>query len=241
MSALEKRISDALADAAARSIDIAASITETETAITAADHVALAERIKALDPAQSPDPVKARAAMEDAAFTRDRLKTLLPRLQQHFQTVVAREELATWRSRHDDVKERRDAAAAKLQEVYEPFVEQIVSVLLEIEQIDHDIRQVNATTPADGATGTHLEPVEIVARAPSGPNWSSIMNDLRLPHWAPHAGQAWPPHRPIDFAQLQISTRPPGDPRRYTARWYEVYEEEKLRASRGQVERNQAG
>jgi hypothetical protein len=59
------------------------------------------------------------------------------------------------------------------------------------------------------------------------------MTDLRLPHWAPHDGMAWPPHRPIDFAQLQMSTRPPGDPRLYTARWYEVHEEEKMRASRG--------
>jgi hypothetical protein len=137
----------------------------------------------------------------------------LPRLKKHYETVAAREELARWRSRHNEVKERRDAAAANLQALYEPFVEQIVPLLLEIEQIDHAIGQVNATTPADGATKMRLEPVEIVARAPSGPNWSSIIRDLRLPHWAPHAGQAWPPHRSIDFAQLQMATRPPGDPR----------------------------
>jgi hypothetical protein len=76
-----------------------------------------------------------------------------------------------------------------------------------------------------------LEPVEVVARGPSGPNWSSIMIDPRLPHWAPHAGQAWQPHRPIDFAQLQMATRPPDDPRLYTARWYEVHEQQAARAS----------
>jgi hypothetical protein len=171
--------------------------------------------------------------LEAAEFARDRLRTLLPRVQEHHKAVAAREALARWRSRHDAVKERRDALAAQLQALYQPFVEQIVPLLLEIEEVDCQIRQVNATAPLDGTTGMHLQPVEIVARAPSGMNWLSIMADLRLPHWAPHAGLAWPPHRPIDFVQLQMSTRPPGDPRLYSARWWEVQEEKKLRASRG--------
>jgi hypothetical protein len=44
-----------------------ALIAETQEAITAADTAAQAERVKALDPVASPDPVKARVAMEDAA------------------------------------------------------------------------------------------------------------------------------------------------------------------------------
>ena len=44
----------------------------------AATNAAVAEREKALDPLASPDITKARAAMEDAAFTRDRLRTVLP-------------------------------------------------------------------------------------------------------------------------------------------------------------------
>jgi hypothetical protein len=158
---------------------------------------------------------------------------LLPRLHDRHKAAVAREALARWKAQHEVVKERRDALAAKFQGLYEPFVGEIVPVLLEIEQVDHQIRQVNATAPLDGTTGMYLQPVEIVARAPSRPNWPSIMTDLRLPHWSPHGGMAWPPHRPIDFAQLQMATRPPGDPRLYTARWYEVHEEEKARASRG--------
>src|SRR6476660_9454494 len=106
MSALERRVAAVLADDTARSTDIASLITGTETAITAADQAAEAERVKALDPALSPDPVKARAAMEDAAFTRDRLKTLLPRLRDRHKAAVAREELTRWRSRHTEVKER---------------------------------------------------------------------------------------------------------------------------------------
>ena len=50
----------------------------------AADKTEEEERTKALDPALSPDPKAARQAMEDAAFTRDRLKTLLPRLEARY-------------------------------------------------------------------------------------------------------------------------------------------------------------
>jgi hypothetical protein len=44
----------------------------------------------------SPGPTKARAAMEDAAFTRDRLRIVLPRLQARLKRVVASEYAARW-------------------------------------------------------------------------------------------------------------------------------------------------
>jgi hypothetical protein len=229
MIALEKKITDALADEAVTSANLAALISELEAGIAEANENAEHERAKALDPAASPDPKAAHEALLAAEFACERLRMLVPRLVAHLRAVTAREELARWRSRHNEVKQRRDAAVAKLQALYEPFVEQIVPLLLEIEQIDYDIRQVNATAPPDGTTGMYLQPVEIVARAPSGP---SILKDLKLPHWAPHAGQAWPPHRLIDFVQLQMSTLPGGDRRLYSSRWWEV-QEEKLRASRG--------
>jgi hypothetical protein len=54
-----------------KSLDVEALIQEVKAAITAADGTAEAQRVKALDPVASPDPARARAAMEDAAFTRD--------------------------------------------------------------------------------------------------------------------------------------------------------------------------
>jgi hypothetical protein len=86
---LEQQIASALSSDTTSDV-IAHLITEVETAIIAADKAAEAERDKALDPLASPDPVKARAAMEDATFTRDRLRTVLPRLQQRFSEVKAR-------------------------------------------------------------------------------------------------------------------------------------------------------
>ena len=55
------------------SADIAEMIAEVESAITAADEAAEAEREKALDPALYPDPKAAREAIEAAEFARDRL------------------------------------------------------------------------------------------------------------------------------------------------------------------------
>jgi hypothetical protein len=77
-AALEKRITTALA-ADTTSSDLATLIQETEAGIVAAD--AAAERERAFDPALSPDPGEARAAMENATFAANRLRMLLPRLQ----------------------------------------------------------------------------------------------------------------------------------------------------------------
>jgi hypothetical protein len=79
MYALEEHITSALTDNIASS-DLEALIAETEAAIVAADTAADAAREKALDPVLSPDPAAARAAMEQAWFDRDRLRSVLPRL-----------------------------------------------------------------------------------------------------------------------------------------------------------------
>jgi hypothetical protein len=85
-----------------------ALITETEAAIAAADPPD-GERVKALDPIASPDAAKARAAMEDAAFTRDRLRTMLPRLHARLKEVEAAEYAAQWEPEFKRVEAQRDA------------------------------------------------------------------------------------------------------------------------------------
>jgi hypothetical protein len=45
-------------------------------------------KMDALDPAISPDPKKARAAMEDAVFSANRLRTLSPRLWKRHDSVA---------------------------------------------------------------------------------------------------------------------------------------------------------
>jgi hypothetical protein len=89
---LEQRSAAALADNDIASSDLAALITEVEAAVVAADEAAAKAHELALDPLLSPDANKARAAMEQAAFTRDRLCNVLPRLQRHFNDVLSQEE-----------------------------------------------------------------------------------------------------------------------------------------------------
>jgi Arm DNA-binding domain len=93
MISLEQRLTSALSGDILSS-DLAGLIVETEAATNAAQVAAEAEPIKALDPVASPDAAKARAAMEDAAFTRDRLRTVLPRLRARLKEVEAAEYLA---------------------------------------------------------------------------------------------------------------------------------------------------
>jgi predicted transcriptional regulator len=78
---LEKRIAAALVGDDVSSTDLAALVAETEAAFSQAEATAEAERTKALDPALSPDARAAREAMQSAEFSRDRLRTVLPRLQ----------------------------------------------------------------------------------------------------------------------------------------------------------------
>lgn len=143
---LEKSIAAALSGDIT-STDLAALIAETEAAITEADATAKAEQEKALDLLASPDPDKARAAMEDAAFIRERLRGALPRLQARLNEVHKDEEFTSWLPQREAAKARRDELAAKLGELYLPFVQSIVPLLHEIENADHEIWRVNQAAP----------------------------------------------------------------------------------------------
>ena len=74
---LDQRIGAALT-AVITSADCAALITETETAIAVATKAAAKTRELALDPIASPDANRARASVENANFTVDRLPLSCP-------------------------------------------------------------------------------------------------------------------------------------------------------------------
>ncbi len=199
MDTLEHRIASALSATAITSSKLAALIQETEAAIVEADKVAEQERLKALDPLRSPNAAQARQVMEDAAFACDRLRTVLPRLQESFSKVAAREAYDDWvLTAYEPVKAQRDAAAAELRMLYAPFVVRMADLLLRIEQIDGAIRRVNDTRPrceSANGDGRHLQSVETEARGAGRLNETLIVRDLKLPHWHPNDGLAWPPYR----------------------------------------------
>jgi len=163
---LEQRI------AAALSGDIKAALAEllgeTEAAIDDADTAAEEARTKALDPLASPDVAKARSAMENAAFIRDRLRNVLPKLQAQFKKVCSQEAYDRWTVDYENVKLSRDAAAEQLKALYPQFVAKITDLLLRIEEIGREVRRVNISKPFDAEAahgdGRWLREVELEAR-----------------------------------------------------------------------------
>ena len=75
---------------------IAALVSETETAITAADQDAKldCQGERALDPLATPDPKAAREAMQAAEFMQTWLRTALLRLQRRLKETQERERRA---------------------------------------------------------------------------------------------------------------------------------------------------
>jgi hypothetical protein len=226
MSTLEERIASALSEDIA-SADVEALITETEAAIAAAE----AERVKALDPIASPNAAKARAAMEDAAFTRERLRTVLPRLHARLKQVVAAEYAAKWEPDYKQVEALRDALAAEMREVYPRVKELLVSLFQRMAECDRECSRINGLAP-DGEHRRLLK-VELTARGVKGllqPDvW--IAQELRLPAFPRETGPiyAWPPPTPPLFASILVPPGPGPD-------WHEelkardaAFREERLR------------
>jgi hypothetical protein len=234
MSKLEKRITAALVSAIT-SADLAALIEETETAIVAADAAARAERERALDPLVSPDPVTARAAMEDAAFTRDRLNTVLPRLRQRLDEVAATEYAARWEPDFERVKARSDDLARECAERYPTALAQCVDLFERMAECNREVSRINADAPP----GEHRRLLEVELTARGLERFTrdepSIFDELKLPDWAESARMAWPPPRVFDQSMFQ----PVPYDRRYSPEWGLVQEEER-REAREREEREAA-
>jgi hypothetical protein len=209
---LEQRIASALASEEIKATALAELIVETQTAIDAADRTAEEERNRALDPALSPDPKAARAAMEDAQFAADRLRTLLPRLQARHSEVGASEHLAAWREEFARVQAERDKLVEELRTVYPAVVEQLVDLFRRIAAIDQEVSHVNRHRPA--GTSNHLHTVEREARGHlERPDIPLTGNDgLRLPVLHRNCGPifAWPLPQPSLAAQMASAPVPRG-------------------------------
>jgi hypothetical protein len=205
MSTLEERIAAALSDSIT-SPDLAALIAETEESIAVADTTAESERVKALDPIASPDPVKARAAMEDAAFTRDRLRTVLPRLHARLKQVKAEEYAARWEAEYEKVKVVRDELAAEMREVYPAAVAQLADLFARIAECDRECSRVDGTAAVGELR--RLRRVELAARGVEGLLQPDvyIAEMLRLPFFWRDSGPiyAWPPPEETPARQIAL-------------------------------------
>jgi hypothetical protein len=230
-ASLETRITAALTKKI-KAADIAALVQETESAIAEADASAESERAKALDPVASPDAAAARHAVEAAGFARDRLRNVLPRLQERLRKVEDAEYLAQWRAHYEVLKKERDALAAELQEVYRPWVAKAVDLFSRITANDAELAQLHQARPS--GVSLHLDNAELTARGLEQftRDEPSIITELKLPDWADSARMAWPLPRIFDQSMFEPV---PYDPR-YSPNWGLVQEEER-RQSREREER----
>lgn len=187
---LEHRIVAALTDYVP-SGEIETLIAETEQAIADAEATAEQEREKALDPIRSPDADAAREAAASAEFRRDRLRTLLPRLQARRERVAAAEYWNQWQAESDALEMIRDALAAEFREAYPKVEQQLVDLLGRMAANDAEILRLNAASPPNSEA---LSRVELVARGLERftREEPSIATELRLPKFAADARLAWP-------------------------------------------------
>jgi hypothetical protein len=240
MNVLEEKIARALTDAKIASSKLDELIAETQAAIKTVDATAEAERAKALDPAVSPDPKAARAAMEDAKFAADRLRTLLPRLEQRHQDVSNHEAYTRWASEFDAIGPRYLAAVDALRELYLELETKLVAALKEAHEVDNEMQRLANKKPyhlpQTNGDGRALVPVEFGAREIQGLGWNglSLMRDLKIPKFADPQVFAWPPPQP-SFA-LQVAAAFPILPRRDSP-LYDAAKRAEIESSQKDVER----
>jgi hypothetical protein len=79
---------------------------------------------------------------------RDRLRTVLPRLQQRYQEVVAQEYLGQWEKDYEAVKVEHDALAVEFREVYRQVAAKLVDLLTRVTACDRECHRVNVSAPA---------------------------------------------------------------------------------------------
>ena len=200
MSALEKRIASALTDDAITSAALGELIIETREAIKAADDKAEEARAIALDPVRSPDAAQAREAMASAEFARDRLRTVLPRLELRFEKVRRVEAKNCWVENYEIAKAKIDGAAEELKSLYSEFVYPFVDLMLRIRQIDAEAKRVMDTKPSPEAgepyDGRRLLATELVARGVISAGHSGLTLDggVVLPDFTNPEKRAWPPY-----------------------------------------------
>jgi hypothetical protein len=239
----EKRVIAALTNRDITSDTLAGLITETEAAITQAERAAEAERKRALDPTLSPDAAKARQAMENAAFTCDRLRNMLPRLRTKYQHVAGAEEYTAWAATFDAVKPKHAAAAAKLRAVCTEFEAKLVEALTEAKQVDAEVRRVSSTKPyrlpQSNNDGRSLPTVECEARGLPGIYAEFSLMQLKLPAFDKANQLAWPPYEtPLALQVVGGMVPVAGDPRLYSGDWWRVGQEQAA-AARAKAQREQ--
>jgi hypothetical protein len=222
---LEQRIATVLSSDTASNV-VETLISEVETAAAVADKAAEQARKRALDPTVI-DATTRREA-EDAAFTRDRLRAALPRLQERLQQVQAAEYAARWETDFEQVEGRRNELAQEYAAKYPRLVAHLVDLFERIEGIDKEVSRINGSAPS--CEHRRLRQVELVARGLDNFTRADppITKAVHLADWTHSERLIWPRSQPSMAAVFAMSMVPPHDPR-YTADWAAAQKEDNVR------------
>jgi hypothetical protein len=228
---LEQKVSNALAaNGHQTAADIAGLLTELEQAIVTAEEAAKAAHEASLDPAKTPDPVAARHASENAAFRANRLKTLLPRLQQRYTAAVTREEAAAGRQKAAPILAQRDQIAAEFVQIYGECAAAIAELFQRAAANNTELNRLCQSLPAN--LGLDLREAELVGRnlgqftrdRPSVISGCVLMN---------YDGRTlWPERRLPDPVMFE----PVPHNRRFSPEWGMVMDEENAAAEAKAIE-----
>jgi len=205
--AIASRLAEVTTSAAIRAL-----MEETEAALTEAEQRAAIEQANALDPARSPDAAAARETMVAAEFTVERLRRLLPRLEERRAALVAAEQLASWHREAEPLARAREVVVAELTSTYPRLVNELIDLLTRAQQIDEKIARLG-TSPFDEHRRASGVPLTGVA---------TLAAQLKLPEWG--GSQQWP--RPGLPMVALLAPVPGGDPRLTTPEWWKVKQEE---------------
>ena len=141
--ALDARIAAAFREGTT-SGDVARLLAEVKEAASAAELAADDARERALDPLVD-DAIVARAAMDDAAFKRDRLIEAAKRLGKRVDELKALEADRRMWAEHERVRAERDRLADEMVGMADAIA-QIAHLVVEIEAVDREIGRLNATS-----------------------------------------------------------------------------------------------
>ena len=139
---MDKRIGAAFASSA-KSDDVKLLLPDVEAAANAADAEAGEARARALDPLLSRADVKvARRQMEDAAFTRDRLREAGTKLVERVEALKSLEAERRSSAEHDRLIAERDRLAKEMEGMADALA-RVARILSQISIVDHEIRSLN--------------------------------------------------------------------------------------------------
>ncbi len=135
-----------------------------------------------------------------AEFARDRLNTVLPKLQARLAEIQAKEYLTKWLADYEAIETKRDALAAELREAYPAFATRIADLFARIAANDAELSRLHQARPSGCAL--HLLGAELVARNLESSRGTCRRSPRRCSFPTGRIAEGWLGHRPRRSIQV---------------------------------------